>query len=285
LLLAAMIACALPQPQIPGGERPTLPQAPAAPAYFCPMKCEGEKTYSDPTVRCPVCHMKLKRVAAAPSLSVTPGDGLVVAGRPTPLKVAVSPPDFGRPVNAGMRNERVSLLLIAKERTWAAQRWPSLVNGKGDVNLTFAAPGDYTAMLIPASTGRPEKTVSTTIQVAPAKGAAPSPLPSEPSGRCDLGEGLVLKASATEAAADQKTRLVFTLERAGKQAPIPVPPDHIPQVVVLSKDLSTAQHFDADHEDGGITSTVQVPGAGDYLVIVSSTFGGSGTAVFPLRVR
>jgi hypothetical protein len=32
--------------------------------YFCPMKCEGEKTYDQPGV-CPVCNMKLVPVGGA----------------------------------------------------------------------------------------------------------------------------------------------------------------------------------------------------------------------------
>ena len=30
--------------------------------YQCPMKCEGEKTYSDEDTKCPVCGMGLKEV-------------------------------------------------------------------------------------------------------------------------------------------------------------------------------------------------------------------------------
>ncbi len=30
--------------------------------YQCPMKCEGEKTYTDKDVKCPVCGMGLKQV-------------------------------------------------------------------------------------------------------------------------------------------------------------------------------------------------------------------------------
>lgn len=30
--------------------------------YQCPMKCEGDKTYTDKNVKCPVCGMRLKEV-------------------------------------------------------------------------------------------------------------------------------------------------------------------------------------------------------------------------------
>ena len=45
------------------GEMPSL-----ATKYFCPMKCEGEKTYDQPG-RCPVCKMKLKEVPAEAAAS------------------------------------------------------------------------------------------------------------------------------------------------------------------------------------------------------------------------
>lgn len=30
--------------------------------YQCPMKCEGDKTYTDKDMKCPVCGMGLKKV-------------------------------------------------------------------------------------------------------------------------------------------------------------------------------------------------------------------------------
>lgn len=32
--------------------------------YQCPMKCEGDKTYTEKDTKCPVCGMALKEVAA-----------------------------------------------------------------------------------------------------------------------------------------------------------------------------------------------------------------------------
>ena len=78
-------ACGMPLEQIPGSAAGAPPSdehaghgaaaqshaasndaganpVPAATRYFCPMKCEGEKTYDQPG-RCPVCNMRLKEVA------------------------------------------------------------------------------------------------------------------------------------------------------------------------------------------------------------------------------
>ena len=54
------------------GEMPSL-----ATKYFCPMKCEGEKTYDQPG-RCPVCKMKLKEVPAEAAASGGAGGVLAV---------------------------------------------------------------------------------------------------------------------------------------------------------------------------------------------------------------
>ncbi len=71
--------CQMPLEKIPGGAAvaaaeqhpahdapPSAAPVPAAAKYFCPMKCEGEKTYDQPG-RCPVCNMKLKEVQVAPA--------------------------------------------------------------------------------------------------------------------------------------------------------------------------------------------------------------------------
>ncbi|QYK48347.1 MAG: efflux RND transporter periplasmic adaptor subunit [Phycisphaeraceae bacterium] len=54
------------------GETPSL-----ATKYFCPMKCEGEKTYDQPG-RCPVCKMKLKEMPAEAGASGGTGGVLAV---------------------------------------------------------------------------------------------------------------------------------------------------------------------------------------------------------------
>ncbi len=80
--------CQMPLEKIPDGAAvaildqhaghgiPTQPATtPAAAKYYCPMKCEGEKTYDQPG-RCPVCNMKLKEVSAKPA-AVAEGSGVL----------------------------------------------------------------------------------------------------------------------------------------------------------------------------------------------------------------
>ncbi|MFO7535010.1 MAG: efflux RND transporter periplasmic adaptor subunit [Kiritimatiellia bacterium] len=64
--------CEMPLERIPGLEPAAAgtgsPEVspPPAPTFFCPMKCEGEKTY-DQAGNCPVCNMKLVPVPSSPA--------------------------------------------------------------------------------------------------------------------------------------------------------------------------------------------------------------------------
>ncbi|MBN8644083.1 MAG: efflux RND transporter periplasmic adaptor subunit [Planctomycetes bacterium] len=78
--------CQMPLEKIPDGAavtavqdqhaiHDTLTPAPVAAKYYCPMKCEGEKTYDQPG-RCPVCNMKLKEVPVVPAATAQ-GSGVL----------------------------------------------------------------------------------------------------------------------------------------------------------------------------------------------------------------
>lgn len=80
--------CQMPLEKIPAGVAVAVPDqhaahdtpavaAPilAAPRYYCPMKCEGEKTYDQPG-RCPVCNMKLKELPVVPAAAAR-GSGVL----------------------------------------------------------------------------------------------------------------------------------------------------------------------------------------------------------------
>lgn len=69
---AAMDHRAVHDEHVPAASAPA-----AAPKFFCPMKCEGEKTYDQPG-RCPVCSMKLKEVQAGPAAPTNSSSVLAV---------------------------------------------------------------------------------------------------------------------------------------------------------------------------------------------------------------
>jgi Cu(I)/Ag(I) efflux system membrane fusion protein len=64
-------SCAMDLERVPGAPAPdaTGPVAAPAPAYACPMRCEGDRTYADAAVRCPVCGMRLERIESAAEAS------------------------------------------------------------------------------------------------------------------------------------------------------------------------------------------------------------------------
>jgi len=80
--------CQMPLEKIPDGAAVAVPDqhaahdtlapatsVPVAAKYYCPMKCEGEKTYDQPG-RCPVCNMKLKEVPVVPA-AASQGSGVL----------------------------------------------------------------------------------------------------------------------------------------------------------------------------------------------------------------
>ncbi len=81
--------CEMPLEQIPGLEptaaAPTVAGHPSHPRFYCPMKCEGAKTYDQPG-NCPVCEMTLvpasaeKPAAAGPGLPAVPVGAVLDSG-------------------------------------------------------------------------------------------------------------------------------------------------------------------------------------------------------------
>jgi hypothetical protein len=61
-LLFIMMACGTEQNKSSQTETVVQKDAVAADTYSCPMRCEGEKTYSEAGT-CPVCKMNLELVA------------------------------------------------------------------------------------------------------------------------------------------------------------------------------------------------------------------------------
>jgi Cu(I)/Ag(I) efflux system membrane fusion protein len=75
--------CEMPLEQIPLAHGESLThdasatQPQAVPGFICPMRCEGEKTYSDPDTRCPVCKMRLEAIKMPAATQSDRPDGLL----------------------------------------------------------------------------------------------------------------------------------------------------------------------------------------------------------------
>ncbi len=113
--------CGMPLERIPGEAPPAggaaHEHADAAPQYFCPMKCEGEKVYAEPG-RCPVCNMTLEETAGpggagdAGGLLAVPVAAVLDSGTRKIVYVERSPGLFEpREITAGPRAGEFLLVL------------------------------------------------------------------------------------------------------------------------------------------------------------------------------
>lgn len=82
----ACVVCGMPLSKVPGdpvaNEARGTEGAPPATAFFCPMKCEGEKTYPG-AGKCPVCEMRLEPVSArksGPGVLAVPASAVLDSG-------------------------------------------------------------------------------------------------------------------------------------------------------------------------------------------------------------
>lgn len=125
----------------PTGQTPPAQPAPLS-RYFCPMKCEGEKTYDQPG-RCPVCKMKLKAVQADPAVRlelvkispspVTPG---VVATVSLRLQGGQLETDAA---GANSKDRTAEFFFVSQNLSWLAHQGSSLSPG-GDASVTVRFP-------------------------------------------------------------------------------------------------------------------------------------------------
>ncbi|MGD9689712.1 MAG: heavy metal-binding domain-containing protein [Phycisphaerales bacterium] len=149
-----------------------------APAkYYCPMFCEGSKTYDKPG-ECPVCHMKLKKQTTEQfSVEVKPlGGGKIEAGRPVSLLWTLKDPRGMQVKDVEIVHEMpLHLLMVSKDLSWYAHEHPKLeADGTFTMTWTFPSGGDYTLFhdFTPKEVGM--QVVPVTLKV---EGAAPAAKP------------------------------------------------------------------------------------------------------------
>jgi len=118
-----------------------------APAkYYCPMFCEGSKTYDKPG-ECPVCHMKLKKQTTEQfSVEVKPvGGGKIEAGKPVNLLWTLKDPRGRQVKDVEIVHEMpLHLLMVSKDLSWYAHEHPKLeADGTFTMTWTFPSGGEY----------------------------------------------------------------------------------------------------------------------------------------------
>lgn len=125
----------------------------AADTFFCPMKCEKEKTYAKQG-RCPVCHMKLDKVGEGGrkgmqipevrvDLSVTP---TAKPGTPVTLQFAIrNTKDNSVVKDLEILHEKpFHLIMVSQDLSWYAHEHPQITaNGDLTLNFTFPEAGNF----------------------------------------------------------------------------------------------------------------------------------------------
>lgn len=118
-----------------------------APAkYFCPMHCEGAKTYDKPG-KCPVCSMNLKKQTSDKfTVEVKPIGGTITAGKPANLLFTIKDPTGLAVKGVEVVHEKpLHLLMVSKDLSWYAHEHPDLQpDGTFTFTWTFPAGGEYT---------------------------------------------------------------------------------------------------------------------------------------------
>jgi hypothetical protein len=114
--------------------------------YYCPMHCEGDKTYSAPG-KCPVCEMNLKlQTTEQYSVEVKPLGGKLEAGKPATLLFTLKDPR-GAPVKSVeiVHEMPLHLLMVSTDLSWYAHEHPELQPDGTFVfkDWTFPAGGEY----------------------------------------------------------------------------------------------------------------------------------------------
>lgn len=125
----------------------------AAESYYCPMRCEGKKTYEKPG-KCPVCGMDLEKAVppGSPGKSSleyrvdVASDKLPKAGEPLTLTFAIRKPKDNAPVDAleVVHEKLFHLVIVSQDLSFFAHEHPVRV-APGDLKTTFTFPsgGNY----------------------------------------------------------------------------------------------------------------------------------------------
>lgn len=219
-------------------------------AYQCPMKCEGDKTYSRPG-ECPVCKMHLKKLTSDKySVDVKPAEPLQ-AGKAATLLFAIKDPQ-GKPVKdfETVHEKVMHLLMVSKDLSWYAHEHPE-IQADGTFKLTFAfpAPGEYVLYhdFTPPAVGQQVVQVPVTV---PGRGPAPVALVVD-SDKVKQVEGYSFKFSTkAPLRTEEEAELVFEVTKDGNPVTDLQPYlGAMGHLVIISQDLKSFVHSHP-HEEG-----------------------------------
>lgn len=227
-----------------------------APAtYFCPMHCEGDKTYAAPG-ECPVCHMKLKKQTSEEfTVEVKPIGGVITAGKPVTLLFKIKDPR-GMAVNSVeiVHEQPLHLLMVSKDLSWYAHEHPTLQpDGTFTFTWTFPAGGEYTLFhdFTPKDVGMQVVPVTLTVDGAPASAVA---LQADNDKSKTVDGYTVTLDTGGPVKTGGATHMAYTINRHGKPVTDLVPYlGAMGHLVIISQDLKefvhSHPHEAGDHSD------------------------------------
>lgn len=224
-----------------------------APAtYFCPMHCEGDRTYDKPG-ECPVCHMKLKKQTSEQFMvEVTPRGGRIEAGKPVELLFTLRDPR-GAPVKEVeiVHEMPLHLLMVSKDLSWYAHEHPALrPDGTFDLTWTFPAGGEYTLFhdFTPRDVGMQVVPVKLTVEGTPARTI---PLTVDSAAPKTVDGYTVTLDTAGPVKTGSTTRFAYTVVKDAKPVSDLVPYlGAMGHLVIIKEDLAEFVHSHP-HEGGG----------------------------------
>lgn len=229
----------------------------AAPAvYFCPMHCEGAKTYDKPG-KCPVCSMNLKKQTSDKfTVEVKPIGGTITAGKPANLLFTIKDPTGLAVKGVEVVHEKpLHLLMVSKDLSWYAHEHPDLQpDGTFTFTWTFPAGGEYTLFhdFTPKDVGMQVVPVTLKVEGAP-KAAVALTVDSDKPKTVD-GYTVTLNTGGP-VTTGKPTTMSYTIAKDGKPVSDLTPYlGAMGHLVIMSQDLKEFvhshphEHAEGDHD-------------------------------------
>lgn len=224
----------------------------AAPAvYFCPMHCEGAKTYDKPG-ECPKCGMNLKKQTSDKYIvQVKPASSKVEAGKPASLTFTIKDPTGLAVTKVESVHEKLlHLLIVSKDLSWFRHEHPAVQkDGTFTLSFTFPQGGEYILYHDFTPPGVGQQVVQVPLSV---EGAAPAAvkLTVDDKAPKTIGGYTVSLDTGGEVKTGGSTHMAFTISKDGKPVTTLAPYlGAMGHLVIISEDRTEFVHSHP-HEAG-----------------------------------
>lgn len=250
----------------------------AAPSvYFCPMHCEGAKTYDKPG-KCPVCSMNLKKQTSDKfTMEIKPVGGTITVGKPATMLFTIKDPTgLAVPKVEVVHEKLLHLLMVSKDLSWYAHEHPEVQpDGTFTFTYTFQQPGEFFFYndFTPPNVGQQVVIVPVTVA-----GTAPEaqPLVIDADKPKTIDGYTVALDTGGPVKTGGATHLAYTVTRDGKPVTTLAPYlGAMGHLVIISEDRTQFVHSHP-HEGGEHASGVQ-SGSGGPKVDFEAHFTVPGT--------